>query len=241
MLFKRISQCHKTCQKYIQIQMNFVKQQYLLHIHKRINAFLASYIFKPEHIQGLHNKRIQVFIFNQHITWQFLANIHTLSIDCLNIYHNDDDDDSNSNINDNKSADLNIYASIKNLLSLNKLNIDNILSKIKIEGDVHIASSLSKIIQHMHIDLENILGIYLPKKTAYILAQVLHKLFSQTQNVQKNLFNHTSHYLTDKNYLISSIEFGSLEQNIRNLRDDVERLEQKIQQIKHNQIIKRHS
>jgi ubiquinone biosynthesis protein UbiJ len=211
--------------KNIEQYSRFCQKQIKKHINKRINLFLSAYLFKPEHIQNLHNKQIQLFIFNQYITWRFLAHGNTLSIEFLDTLLS-------SAATSLSANDLYIHVSIKNLLSLNKLNIDNILSKIKIEGDVHIASSLSKLIQSMHIDIEDVIGMYLPKKTAYIATQIIHKIFTHSQLSQQSFLNHTAYYLVDKNYIVSRIEFSTLEQPLRNLRDDVERLEQKIQQIK---------
>ncbi len=207
---------------FIDETLKMVKNKTLEIASHNINNLFNQYDLDINYIKPLHNKIIAVVIANQKLIWEFNVQNNSLNLSFIK--------DENF---DNKRINLKIMLPVSSLiLNLAENNSGNFLSKVKIEGDAHLASNISKLIQSLNIELEDILSLKLPPKLSYLFSEFIKKQSSTIKNGINSISTHTSEYLMyEKNIVISKIEFEDLDNKLMRLRDDTDRVQQKFSKL----------
>jgi ubiquinone biosynthesis protein UbiJ len=105
-------------------------------------------------------------------------------------------------------------------------------SYIKIDGDVHLATEVSKVLQLMRWDIEEDLSKAVGDIAAFKIGEVSKNTFAevkkQTVNVAEIL---TEYWQEEKNILTKKRHLEQFIQQVDTLRNDVERLEKRLEKL----------
>jgi ubiquinone biosynthesis protein UbiJ len=105
-------------------------------------------------------------------------------------------------------------------------------SYIKIDGDVHLATEVSKVLQLMRWDIEEDLSKAVGDIAAFKIGEVSKNTFAevkkQTVNVAEML---TEYWQEEKNILTKKRHLEQFIQQVDTLRNDVERLEKRLEKL----------
>ncbi|MFM2344702.1 MAG: hypothetical protein RLZZ210_1313, partial [Pseudomonadota bacterium] len=182
------------------------------------------YELNINYIKPLHNKVIAVIISNKIQIWQF--NAQSIQNNSLSLDFIQNEDFNHELIN------LKIIIPLTTLGSLFDVKSDDFLSKVKIDGDIQLATNLSKLVQSLSIDLEDILSLNLPPTLAYLLAEFIKKQQLIIHHNVKSLAQHSSDYLMhEKKLVISKLEFEDLYTKTVQIRNDTDRVQQKFNKL----------
>jgi len=179
-----------------------------------VNNLLNTYNLESKYINNLNEKILQINLGKSKYYLKFdITAQHKLAI---------------TSIKNNTKPNLTLFITSSLLFS----NKENLLSNVKIEGDAHLASNLIKLLQSLNLTLEDILSLKLPPITSYLLSEFIKKISINIKYSAHSLLTHTSEYFVYENKnLISKIEFQIFEQEIYELRDNVDRIEQKLNKL----------
>ena len=105
-------------------------------------------------------------------------------------------------------------------------------SGVTISGELHTAQQFLQILHHLNIDWEEHLSHWLGDIPAHTLGKYFRAFRDYTTQQAQSLHLHTSEYLQEESHLFPArLEVETFLEAIDILRDDVERLEQRIQRL----------
>jgi ubiquinone biosynthesis accessory factor UbiJ len=103
---------------------------------------------------------------------------------------------------------------------------------IKIDGDAHLASEISKVLQNMRWDIEEDLSKVVGDIAAYKIGEVSKNTFSEVKKQSINAAEMLSEYWQEeKNILAKKRNVESFNANVDALVSDVARLEKRLQKL----------
>jgi ubiquinone biosynthesis protein UbiJ len=110
----------------------------------------------------------------------------------------------------------------------------NAKSLIKVDGDVHVATEISKILQQMRWDIEEDISHLTGDIAAYKIGEVSKSMFAQAKKQTTQLAEMVSEYWQEeKPVLAKKMHVEQFNQSVDNLRHDVERFEKKLEKLTH--------
>jgi ubiquinone biosynthesis accessory factor UbiJ len=132
-----------------------------------------------------------------------------------------------------ETAAPNAIVTIPPSLGLRLLSKDEAAkSYIKVDGDIHLATEVSKVLQHMRWDAEEDLSKLVGDVAAYKITKVgkdtLSTLKQQGQNAAEML---TEYWQEEKNILAKKRHVTQFNQAVDALREDADRLEKRIEKL----------
>lgn len=112
-------------------------------------------------------------------------------------------------------------------------NDDSAKMQIKIDGDTHLASEVSKVLQHMRWDIEDdlskVIGDIPANKVIAVAKESTHVLKKQSINLAEML---KEYWQEEKPVLAKQWQINQFNANVDNLHSDVNRLEKKLNKLK---------
>ena len=104
--------------------------------------------------------------------------------------------------------------------------------QIKIEGDTHLATELSKILQQMRWDIEEDLSHLVGDITASKVGETTKKVFHETKKQTVNLADMlTEYWQEEKPMLAKKRHIEQFNQDVDTLKSDIARFEKKLQKL----------
>ncbi len=102
--------------------------------------------------------------------------------------------------------------------------------QIKVEGDTHLATEVSKVLQQMHWDIEEdiskVIGDIPANKLANTSGQIAHEIKKQSINIAEML----AEYWQEENLILAKERHVTTFNNeVDNLRSDIERLQKRLE------------
>lgn len=112
-------------------------------------------------------------------------------------------------------------------------NDDAAKMQIKIDGDTHLASEVSKVLQHMRWDIEDdlskVVGDIPANKVIAVAKESTHALKKQSINLAEML---KEYWQEEKPVLAKQWQINQFNASVDNLRSDVSRLEKRLNKLK---------
>lgn len=112
-------------------------------------------------------------------------------------------------------------------------NDDVAKMQIKIDGDTHLASEVSKVLQHMRWDIEDdlskVVGDIPANKVIAVAKESTHALKKQSINLAEML---KEYWQEEKPVLAKQWQINQFNASVDNLRSDVSRLEKRLSKLK---------
>ena len=112
-------------------------------------------------------------------------------------------------------------------------NDDSAKMQIKIDGDTHLASEVSKVLQHMRWDIEDdlskVIGDIPANKMIAVAKESTHALKKQSINLAEML---KEYWQEEKPVLAKQWQINQFNASVDNLRSDVSRLEKRLSKLK---------
>ena len=112
-------------------------------------------------------------------------------------------------------------------------NDDSAKMQIKIDGDTHLASEVSKVLQHMRWDIEDdlskVVGDIPANKVIAVAKESTHALKKQSINLAEML---KEYWQEEKPVLAKQWQINQFNASVDNLRSDVSRLEKRLSKLK---------
>jgi ubiquinone biosynthesis accessory factor UbiJ len=106
---------------------------------------------------------------------------------------------------------------------------ENAKMHIKIDGDVHLATEISKVLQHMRWDVEEDLSKVVGDIAAYKIGEVSKKTFAEAKKQSINLAEMLSEYWQEeKNILAKKRHVEQFNADVDTLKSDVARIEKRL-------------
>lgn len=101
---------------------------------------------------------------------------------------------------------------------------------IKIDGDTHLATEVSKVLQHMRWDVEEDLSKVVGDIGAYKISEFTQQALAETKKQAVNLTSMvTEYWQEEKNILAKKIHVDTFNAAVDTLKSDVDRLEKRIE------------
>lgn len=105
-------------------------------------------------------------------------------------------------------------------------------SLIKIEGDIHLATEVSKVLQQMRWDIEEDISHVVGDIAAFKLGEVSQSMFAQVKKQSTDLADMvTEFWQEEKNILAKKTHVTQFNDSVDTLRHDVERFEKRIEKL----------
>ncbi|EUJ11130.1 hypothetical protein Meth11DRAFT_1968 [Methylophilaceae bacterium 11] len=105
-------------------------------------------------------------------------------------------------------------------------------SLIKVEGDLHLATEVSKVLQQMRWDIEEDISHVVGDIAAFKLGEVSKSMFAQAKKQSTDLADMVSEYWQEeKNILAKKTHVTQFNDAVDTLRHDVERFEKRIDKL----------
>lgn len=105
-------------------------------------------------------------------------------------------------------------------------------SLIKVEGDLHLATEVSKVLQQMRWDIEEDLSHVVGDIAAFKLGEVSKSMFAQVKKQSTDLADMVAEYWQEeKNILAKKPHITQFNDAVDTLRHDVERFEKRIEKL----------
>lgn len=105
-------------------------------------------------------------------------------------------------------------------------------SLIKIEGDIHLATEVSKVLQQMRWDIEEDISHVVGDIAAFKLGEVSQSMFAQVKKQSTDLADMvTEYWQEEKNILAKKTHVTQFNDSVDTLRHDVERFEKRIEKL----------
>jgi ubiquinone biosynthesis accessory factor UbiJ len=109
---------------------------------------------------------------------------------------------------------------------------ENAKMHIKIEGDAHLATEISKVLQNMRWDIEEDLSKVVGDIAAYKIGEISKKTFAETKKQSINAVEMLSEYWQEeKNILAKKRHVEAFNTNVDALVSDVARFEKRLQKL----------
>jgi ubiquinone biosynthesis protein UbiJ len=112
-------------------------------------------------------------------------------------------------------------------------NDDAAKMQIKIDGDIHLASEVSKVLQHMRWDIEDdlskVVGDIPANKVIAVAKESTHALKNQSINLAEML---KEYWQEEEPLLAKQWQVNQFNASVDNLRSDVSRLEKRLNKLK---------
>ena len=103
---------------------------------------------------------------------------------------------------------------------------------IKIDGDTHFATEVSKVLQLMRWDIEEDLSTVVGDVAAYKMSELTKKSLAELKKQSINAAEMLSEYwLEEKRILAKKRHINQFNQEVDTLRDDVDRLEKRLEKL----------
>jgi ubiquinone biosynthesis protein UbiJ len=103
---------------------------------------------------------------------------------------------------------------------------------IKVDGDAHLATEISKVLQHMRWDIEEDLSKVVGDIAAFKIGEVSKKMFAETKKQSINAAEMLSEYWQEeKNILAKKRHVEAFNANVDTLVSDVARFEKRLQKL----------
>lgn len=141
-------------------------------------------------------------------------------------------------VNNDSAYDLTINLSLGGLIRSRLTSIEQVIRDRDIEftGDLNIAMELQSLLNNTDINLRDILQEKLSEQTsdafAWQFINIIDKILTRITVKHGELAEQISEYLqTEKNILVNKIEVEHFIKDVDNLRDDVARLEARIDRL----------
>lgn len=108
-------------------------------------------------------------------------------------------------------------------------------SLIKIEGDMHLATEVSKVLQQMRWDIEEDISHVVGDIAAFKLGEVSQSMFAQAKKQTTDLADMVAEYWQEeKNVLAKKTHVTQFNDAVDTLRHDVERFEKRLEKLTHS-------
>lgn len=109
---------------------------------------------------------------------------------------------------------------------------ENAKMHIKIDGDTHLATEISKVLQHMRWDIEEDLSKVVGDIAAYKIGEVSKKTFAEVKKQSINAAEMLSEYWQEeKNILAKKRHVEQFNADVDTLKSDVARFEKRLQKL----------
>jgi ubiquinone biosynthesis protein UbiJ len=103
---------------------------------------------------------------------------------------------------------------------------------IKVDGDVHVATEVSKVLQQMRWDIEEDISHITGDIAAYKIGEVTQSMFAQAKKQTTQFADMVSEYWQEeKPVLAKKMHVEQFNQSVDTLRHDVERFEKKLEKL----------
>jgi len=103
---------------------------------------------------------------------------------------------------------------------------------LKVDGDTHLATEISKVLQHMRWDIEEDLSKVVGDIAAFKIGEVSKKMFTETKKQSINAAEMLSEYWQEeKNILAKKRHVEAFNANVDALVSDVARFEKRLQKL----------
>jgi ubiquinone biosynthesis accessory factor UbiJ len=100
---------------------------------------------------------------------------------------------------------------------------------IKVDGDLHLASEVSKVLQLMRWDVEEDLSKVVGDVAAYKISNISQQSFTEIKNLSKNAADMLAEYWQEENPILAKKRHvEQFIQNVDTLRNDVDRFEKRL-------------
>lgn len=109
---------------------------------------------------------------------------------------------------------------------------ENLFSSVRLSGAVEVAESLAFVLRHLRYDIESDLAPWIGDIAAHRLARAARALGEQVEQAVKRTGENFADYLTEDSELLpAKREIGNFVRDVDVLRDDVARLEKRLQRL----------
>ncbi len=132
-----------------------------------------------------------------------------------------------------RTADLGISGSLAGLLSLAGLGGGGVgpAQRVDVSGDAQLAREIEKLVREARPDLEAALADRLGNVAGPVVARTLLGAWRWTRESAASLREDVAEYLVEESGdVVGEVEIGAFHRDVDNLRDRVERLEQRVVQ-----------